>query len=456
LANKGKYYICIIDSDEFSSKKLDYLVSMNPEFGSETFRDTKSFLDKKFKKYPDLIIINGDNEEVQENEITKINQSHTRSPLVIYSNKEEIEDIIALFKIGIADYWIADSINNQNFIHKVNAIIQGGSGLKTKQVKEDIIEAPTDFDFSNKIIGGKEMQSKVFRLMEVACKNDMIISITGDTGTGKDLIAKEIHRRSLFRKGKFIVVNCNTLNKELAESELFGHEEGAFTGAKKKRIGKFEEANGGTIYFDDISGLNNDMQSKLLRVIQEKEFKRIGGNETIEANARVIVASTKNLTEQVKKGTLRKDLYYRFNQLPIYIPSLIERPDDIMLYARDFVEKYAKKKDLEPIDITDGAEKLLREHPWPGNVRELLTTLERTLESTDLNRVSSKTLIFHSAGTSEISDVILNEEYTMEDYRQKIIQAYLNKYNNVNLVAKKLNIGRVTIFRMLKRMRAVS
>jgi len=229
------------------------------------------------------------------------------------------------------------------------------------------------------IIGNSKAMHEIFAMIVQVAKSNATILIRGESGTGKELVAHAIHYGSLRNKKPFVKVNCSAIPETLIESELFGHEKGAFTGAAARKPGKFELANGGTIFLDEIGDVNQATQVKLLRVLQEKEFERVGGLETIKANVRVIAATNRNLEKMMADRTFREDLYYRLNVFPIYLPSLRERKTDILLLAEHFLTKYANENDKDIRRITTPAIDMLMRYHWPGNVRELENCIERAV-----------------------------------------------------------------------------
>jgi Nif-specific regulatory protein len=239
-------------------------------------------------------------------------------------------------------------------------------------------ELKTRFDIHN-MVGKSNAMQEVYRLIEQVADSNATVLIRGETGTGKDLVAHALHYYSLRSDKPFVKVNCTALPDTLLESELFGHEKGAFTGASERKLGRFERAEGGTIFLDEIGDFPPSLQVKLLRVIQAKEFDRVGGIETIKANVRVIVATHKNLEEEIAQGGFRSDLYYRINVFPIYLPPLRQRKDDIMLLADHFLEKYAHENGKRITRISTPAIEMLTRYHWPGNIRELENCLERAV-----------------------------------------------------------------------------
>jgi Nif-specific regulatory protein len=234
------------------------------------------------------------------------------------------------------------------------------------------------------IIGNSNAMAEVYKQIQQVAKSDTTVLIRGESGTGKELVAHAIHYASPRREGSFVKVNCAALNENLLESELFGHEKGAFTGATQTRMGRLEEANDGTIFLDEIGEFSLTMQAKLLRVLQEGEFQRVGSNKTIKTNARVIVATNRDLEKALESDNFREDLYYRINVFPIFMPPLRDRKDDILLLADHFVNIYAKKSDKDVRRVSTPAINMMVSYHWPGNVRELENCIERAiLLSTD-------------------------------------------------------------------------
>ncbi len=252
-------------------------------------------------------------------------------------------------------------------------------------------ELKSKFNVQN-IIGKSNAMQQIYRLVEQVAESNATVLIRGESGTGKDLVAHAIHYNSLRASKPFIKVNCTALPETLLESELFGHEKGAFTGATERKIGRFERAQGGTVFLDEIGDFSIQLQVKLLRVIQFKEFDRLGGTDTIKANVRIIVATHKDLEQEIKNRLFREDLYYRINVFPIFMPPLRERKDDIILLADHFLEKYAQENGKAINRISTPAINMLTSYHWPGNVRELENAIERAALVCDSDVVRSEHL----------------------------------------------------------------
>jgi len=319
---------------------------------------------------------------------------------------------------------------------------------------------------SIQIIGGSPGIKRIYELTaKVACCQSTVL-ILGESGTGKELVAKSIHLHS-DRSGKpFIPVNCGAIPGDLLESELFGHERGAFTSAVATRVGRFELADGGTILLDEIGEMSQMLQVKLLRVLQERSFERVGGTRTIDIDVRIIAATNQNLEAAVKEGRFREDLYYRLNVIPIEIPPLRERVDDIPLLCRFFIDKYSKRFGRNPITISVEATKVLAAYAWPGNVRELENAIERLLVLKDDDIVTPSDLPEKMTGMRipDLPDITDDDDTNpfvsgidlngaLEGYEKRLILHALELHNNVkSQAAKYLNINRTTLIEKMKRL----
>ncbi len=302
-------------------------------------------------------------------------------------------------------------------------------------------ELKARFNIHN-MVGTSNAMKEVYQLIEQVSDSNATVLIRGDSGTGKDLVAHAIHYNSLRANKPFVKVNCTALPDTLLESELFGHEKGAFTGAIERKLGRFERAHGGTIFLDEIGDFPVNLQVKLLRVIQFKEFERVGGYETLSTNVRIIVATNKNLEEQIEKGLFREDLYYRINVFPIYLPPLRERKDDIMLLADYFLEKLATDNNKDISRISTPAIEMLTRYHWPGNVRELENCIERAVLLCDGNVIRSEHLPpslqmirkTEQVGKGSMTEIIENTE------KELIVDALKKCGGRLRTTAKELGI----------------
>ena len=273
--------------------------------------------------------------------------------------------------LGVLSTMVAQAV-------KLNKLVESDRRELRTENERLLRELKTKFNIHN-MVGTSGAMQEVYRLIEQVANSNATVLVRGESGTGKDLVAHAVHYNSLRAQKPFVKINCTALPETLLESELFGHEKGSFTGAVDRKIGRFELANGGTIFLDEIGDFSLNLQVKLLRVIQFKEFERVGGFETIKSNVRIIVATHKNLEEEIKSGLFREDLYYRINVFPIYMPPLRDRKNDVMLLADSFLEKYAKENHKDIKRISTPAIEMLTSYHWPGNVRELENCIERSV-----------------------------------------------------------------------------
>ncbi|HMM10986.1 MAG TPA: sigma-54 dependent transcriptional regulator [Bacteroidales bacterium] len=440
------FKIYIVEDDPLFGEILRHHLALNPENEVHLFRSGSDCL-KNLYRIPSLISLDYSLPDMSGLEVMRsIKKENPEIPVVIVSGQRDVSTAVQLLREGAYDYLEKDDdVKDRlwNIINKVRENLELRSEIT--YLKEEIGKK---YEFRNVIKGNSAALVPIFSLIEKAIKTNITVSITGETGTGKELVAKAIHYNSPRIKKPFIAINVSAIPSELIESELFGHERGAFTGAVTRKIGKFEQAQGGTLFLDEIADMDLHMQTKLLRVLQERELTRIGGNDTIKIDVRLIVASNRNLAEEVQKGNFREDLYYRLLGLPIELPPLRYRGNDIILLAKYFVDEFCRENKLGKITITESAQKKLMEYPFPGNVRELKAVVELAAVLTDSNKIESQHISFTA---TNISTNFLFEESTLDEYNRKIIRYYLDKYsNNVLLVAQKLDIGKSTIYRLLK------
>ena len=316
------------------------------------------------------------------------------------------------------------------------------------------------YGFSN-IIGSGRAMKRIFELVDTIAGLTSTVLIQGETGTGKELIAKAIHFNSPRKDQKLVSINCGAIPENLLESELFGHVKGAFTGAVQTRIGRFEQANGGTIFLDEIGNMPVSLQVKLLRVLQEREFERVGGNSTVKVDVRIIAATSSNLEQMVKDGTFREDLYYRLNVIPIILPPLRERREDIPLLVQKFIEHFCDLHRLDPKTMSPQVMKALMAYDWPGNVRQLENLVERMVALTgnrpailpaDLPAEIQNRESLNFVPLIEIPEEGINFQNVVTDMERELIVQSLRKTNgNKKLAAKLLNLKRTTLIEKIKR-----
>ena len=356
----------------------------------------------------------------------------------------------------------------QNIVGRIIVFRDISKEIEISQMKVEVSRLRTELEMKyafDKIIGKSEAMKAVYALMQQAIESNITVLIQGESGTGKELVARAIHFNSPRKAGPFVDVNCAAIPESLIESELFGHERGAFTGATAQRIGKFESANGGTIFLDEIADMQPLVQAKLLRVLQEREIQRVGGTGNIPINVRVIAATNKDLEAAVKAGVFREDLFYRIAGFPIPIPPLKERREDIPLLGHHFLQEYAEAADKPISGFSTGALQLLMRYDWPGNVRELENAIERAvlLEASDVLQAGNPALSdLHSTGAGYILDSDADsmsahpststEILSLEEIeKQALVHALEVTDNNITKAAQALGINRVTIHRKLRK-----
>lgn len=440
------YRIFVVEDDPWYGSALEYHLSLNPDFVIHLFTTGTDCL-KNLHLQPDLVTVDFSLPDLSGDQLyKKIAETHPAMPVIIISAQENVGIAVELLKLGVNDYLVKDDNTKDVLWNTINKV------RNTQHLQEEVKslrkELSDKYDFENSLKGQSPALKKVFELMEKATQTNINVSISGESGTGKELVAKAIHYNSARKSKKFEAVNMAAIPANLAESELFGHEKGAFTGAIARKTGKFEEANGGTLFLDEIAEMDLSLQAKILRVLQERELVRIGGNETVKLNIRIIAATHKNLADEVKCGRFREDLYYRLMGLPLLLPPLRERGNDILILAQHFLNEFAKENNLSKITFSTTAKNKLLQFNYPGNIRELKALVDLAAVMCSNGIIDEDDIIFPAGSDNE---VFMNREQTMREYNNDIIKHFLQRYNNdVKLVSKKLDIGRSTIYKLIQ------
>lgn len=440
--------IFILEDDLWYGTMLEHYLSLNPDYQVDRFDTEKSFFQKLPEK-PDVVTLDyslavgdADGSKV----LKKIKDLYPETAVIIISGQEEITTAVELLKSGAFDYIVKDDDTKDRLWNALQHL-QEIKGLK-QEVENLKNELKKTYDFSKVIIGQSVAIQKVYELIEKATKTNITVSITGETGTGKEMVAKAIHYNSTRQKFPFVAINVAAIPSELLESELFGYEKGAFTGANNKRIGKFEEAHKGTIFLDEIGEMDLHLQTKILRVLQEREITRVGGNQVIPLDIRIIVATNKNLLNGVKNKQFREDLYYRLLGLPIELPPLRERGNDFLILSKYFIQSFCSENRLAIKTLSPLAIEKLKQYNFPGNIRELKSIIELAIVMSENHIIQPDDISIDNI--SQLGN-LLSTELSLKEYENKIIQHFLDKYNqDVILVAKKLGIGKSTIYRMMQ------
>ena len=370
-----KNRILIIDDDQLVCSTLQRVLN-KLEYETDFCTEGEHAVAKVREFEPDIILLDIYLTTMNGLDILKLFKKEFRDiPIIMITGYSDVSIAVSAMKAGAYDFLLKPIE-----IDQLQIILEKVINTLNLQAEVDKLHELYKDDILHKDFFGKSSKiKKVLSAVEKLAKShDTTILIEGESGTGKEMIAKYIHQHSPRKDGPFIKINCSAIPRELAESELFGHEKGAFTGAQQKtKLGKFELASGGTILLDEIAELSPEMQAKLLRVLQEKKFYRLGGEKEIEVDVRVLAATNKNLVEEIKNGRFREDLYYRLNVGNIIVPSLRERKDDISILAYSFVKEFSQKFDKHIKRIEPSALELLHDYPWKGNIRELRNVMER-------------------------------------------------------------------------------
>ena len=310
---------------------------------------------------------------------------------IIVSGQEKLDVVVDTYKKGAQDYIIKNENAIVNIEHSIKNLCKN---VYLRQENEHLKDQIIDRNRYNNILGNSSAVLKTLKLVQKVEKSNIMVLVTGQSGTGKELVSRAIHYNSPRARKPFVTVNMGAIPEDLIESELFGHEKGAFTDARERRIGKFEEANEGTIFLDEIGEMDSILQTKLLRVLQEKEVTRIGSNKSIKLDVRVIAATNRNLAHEVKEGRFREDLFYRLQGFLIHLPPLFERGDDVVLLSKSFLNDFCKENRIQPVTISKEAVKSMMGYKWPGNVRELKAVIERAAILAENGTITPEDLVF--------------------------------------------------------------
>ena len=440
------YRIFIVEDDPIYAKMLKFHLSLNREYEVYVFSSGKECIDNLHLR-PIAISLDFSLPDMSGQDVLrKIKEFDDKIAVLVVSGQEDVKIAVNMLQSGADQYFVKDK-NTKDLLWKSIVKYKENASLRQEvdELKKEISEK---YSFRKSFIGDSISMRNVFRMIEKASSSSIMVSISGETGTGKEMVAKAIHYNSSRAKGRFVAINVSAIPSELLESELFGHEKGAFTGAIARKLGKFELANEGTLFLDEIGEMEYSMQSKLLRVLQEREFTRVGGTSNINLNARIIVATNKNLKESVRNNEFREDLYYRLLGLPINLPPLRERGKDSLMLAEYFRKEYIKTNSLPEMTFSSEAKRKLLAYAFPGNVRELKSVVELACVLASSGTISDNEIKFNSVDDSYS---FLTEEMTLKEYSRRIVRHYMDKNGqNIKIVSKKLDIGRSSIYRMLK------
>ena len=452
--NKKSYYIVVVDDND--TMRLGMAESLRREdYTVYEFTDGLAAIDHLKETRADILVTDLRMEPM--NGIELLEQVKKIDPSIealLVSAYGSVEDAVKAMHLGAADF-LTKPFSPDELRARVNKIIQK---IKNEQLINQLQdqnrylrqEMTNQYD---EMVGATTVMQEIFRLIDTIAVEDSSVLIEGESGTGKELVAHAIHRKSNRAEQSFIRVNSGALNDNLLESELFGHEKGSFTGAIRQKKGRMELADQGTLFLDEIGDISTAMQVKLLRAIQEKEFERVGGEETLKVDFRIIAATNKSLQDLVQAGKFREDLYYRLSVIPIRLPSLRERKDDIPALIEHFLNRLNQRKSLQKT-ITDEASDLLTQYTWPGNIRELENIMERLFITTVDNEISANQVsryLGHNNHISENYDNIPLDDALYNLEKKLIIQALKDADGIKNRAAKILGIRTSTLYYKLEK-----
>ncbi len=444
--------LVVDDKDSMRNMLLETLTEEGYRVDAAT--DGRSALDLVRNKSYDLVLTDLKMPEVDGLELlSSVKDIDIETAVIVMTAFGTIEDAVAAMKRGAFDF-ITKPFDTEHLCVMINRALENRRLIaENTLLREEIMGGK---EFSN-IIGKNEKMLEICGLVQKVAKSDASVLLQGESGTGKELFARAIHGLSLRTGGPYITINCAAIPHELLENELFGSEKGAFTGAHARKMGKFEIANTGTIFLDEIGDMDIALQAKLLRVLQQKNFERLGGTKPIDVDVRVIAATNMDLTDLIKAKKFREDLYYRLSVFPLTIPPLRERIDDIALLAEFFIDKYCAEMRKPLKQLTRPAAALLEKYHWPGNVRELENTIERAVILAESKKITPDHLAIRLRRTDEIrlrdgaglKEIGAHAQATAE--RGTIIRVLRETRGNKRKAARILKIDYTTLFDKIKK-----
>jgi DNA-binding NtrC family response regulator len=442
--------IMLVDDDKsflrvyskiLSREGYDVLTCENGDHAVETFK----------KNHVDIVISDVIMPKMNGIELLKeIKKNESDIQIIMLSGKGNIKDAVEAMKLGAYNYLLKPVDIEELLINIKKALNLKNIGEENYIYRNEKSELFKE----NRIIGKSDHINEIKSRINAIADVDSTVLIMGETGTGKEIVAQEIHYNSKRRDKPLIKVNCAALAKTVLESELFGHERGAFTGAFNLKKGKFELAHGGTIFLDEIGELPIDVQVKLLRVLQEKEFERVGGIKTIKADFRLITATNKDLKKEVEEGRFREDLFYRLNVIPIYLKPLRERKEDILPLAEYFLKKYSKELNRNVKGFDEQALKIINHYDWPGNVRELKNIIERCVVFCKRDKITPEEIPQEIKSKTSMSESSKPLKKALDEFEKQYIISSLNENNwNIKQTSEKIGIARKNLYEKIRKYR---
>lgn len=459
---KKRIQALIVDDEaELRKSVISILRNSMPDFEFEIQEaaDGREAVEKFKSSDWDLVLMDVRMPELTGIEALKLIKAHDpRTFVVLMTAHSNLQDAVAAIKEGAYDY-LEKPVQPQRLIEIVTRANEAREMVSRLALSNPIFDDDIDSEF----VGTSKKMRDVFDLIHRLCKVDTTVLIRGENGTGKELVARAIHFNSPRKSGSMIAINCGAIPENLMESELFGHEKGSFTGAHERKIGKFQLANNGTIFLDEVAELKPEMQVRLLRVLQERKFMPVGSNREVKTDARIIAATNRNLEKMIEEGTFREDLFYRLNVMPIFLPPLRERTDDIAELSQYFMKRFSKAHNRQINSIADEALQVLKQYRWPGNIRELENVIERafiiensdritvgSLPETVINKAKENMAPVQSAQISA-AGVLDYDAFKEQAEKEFIISALRANKGRINKTVAEANIPKNTLLRKIKR-----
>jgi len=442
---KKRFKIFVVDDNGMFIKVLCKHLSENENYELVPIMSGRECLSRLVEK-PDIVSLDYTLPDSNGRDLLmQIKSELPDTQVIIVSGQGDINTAIELLKIGAYDYIVKGIDTREKISIAIEKIIEKVELTNENKILKQAIKK--EYNFKSLIKGNSKAIENVFALMDKAVQANINVSVIGETGTGKELVAKGIHYNSKRSNMPFVPVNISSIPDTLIESELFGYEKGAFTGAESSKPGKIELADGGTLFLDEIAEMNLSTQAKLLRVLQERELSRLGSNKVIKFDVRIIIATHRNLSEQIKKGEFREDLYFRLLGLTIDLPPLRDRGNDCLLLAKHFVNDFCDDNDMEHKIISRQTQEKLQSYHFPGNVRELKALMELACVLADGNIIEPVHL---NINPLNLHQNLLSNEKTLQEYDEEIVRYFVSKYKSVREAARRLGIGKSTIYRYIQ------
>lgn len=439
------YKIFVVDDNPLFVRVVQKTLQDNPDFDVCPIPTGRELL-KRLDEQPDIITLDYTLPDSNGKELlAKVKDKLPDTQVIIVSGQSDVATAIELLKLGAFDYIVKGPDTREKIMISIRNITDKLDLKAENKILKEAIKV--EYNFRHLIKGNSKAMESVFALMGKAAQTNINVSIFGDTGTGKELVAKGIHYNSKRNNKPFVALNIASIPETLIESELFGYEKGAFTGADQPKSGKIEMAHGGTLFLDEVAEMDLGTQAKLLRVLQEREVSRLGSVTSFHFDVRVITATHRNLREMVETGKFREDLYYRLLGLTIELPPLRDRGNDVLLLAKCFINQFCDENDLPHKDLSEDAKEKLKSYSFPGNVRELRAVMELACVMADDQIIKASHI---NVSSVHLSEDLLSKEKTLQEYNDEIVRHFMDKYKNAREVAKRLGVGKSTIYRFLQ------